>query len=573
MAIEVKDIQEAAATLQRYKQGKANLENRITDNEEWFKQRHWKHFRRDDGGKLPSSGYLFNSILNKHADAMDNYPEPTILPREESDEATADLLSKVIPAILERNDYQRTYSDVWWYKLKQGTGVHGVFWEPSVDDIVVRKCDLLNLFWEPGVSDIQKSRNFFHVELVDYDVLAEEYPEIDFGAQSSPSIAVAQYTHDESIDTSGKAAVVDWYYKKQNSDGKLVLHLCKFVDDKILFSSENEKGYDNGYYHHGLYPFDFDPLYPEEDMPVGFGVIDANKDGQESIDEMDSNIQFNLRATAKTRYAIKDGAGINEKELADVNKDFVHVSSTGSVADAIAPLQVQQLDGSIVNYRNQKIDELKEVSGNREFNQGATAGGVTAASAIAQLQEAGNKLSRDTIISSYRAYKNVCILVLELIRQFYTEERVFRITEPNGTNRFIAFDNRDMQPQPLGETMGVELGEREPVFDIKVDAQKKSPFSQISHNQFIMELYAQGFFKPEIADQAKEAINLMQFDGKDQLMKSLEKNSQMVAMLQQQQAQINELTGQLASLTGVPSVEEQEAQDGSYPIQAYGEEI
>lgn len=570
MAIELKDIQEAAATLQRYKQGKANLEQRIIDNEEWFKQRHWKHFRRDDGGKLPSSGYLFNSILNKHADAMDHYPEPTILPREESDEATAEVLSKVIPAILERNDYQKTYSEVWWYKLKQGTGVHGVFFDPAVDDIVVRKCDLLNMFWEPGVSDIQKSQHLFHVELVDYEILEKEYPEIDFGVKSSPSIAVARYQSDESIDTSSKASVVDWYYKKYDNNGNLVLHLCKFVDDKILFASENEKGYEDGYYHHGLYPFDFDPLYPEEDMPVGFGVIDANKDGQESIDEMDSNIQWNLRATAKTRYAVKNNAGVNEKELADVDSEFVHVSSAGSVADAIAPLQVQQLDASIVNYRNQKIDELKETSGNREFNQGATAGGVTAASAIAQLQEAGNKLSRDAIISSYRAYKNVCIMVLELVRQFYTEERVFRITEPNGENRFIAFDNRSMQPQPLGSTMGVDLGVREPVFDIKVDAQKKSPFSQISHNQFIMELFNQGFFNPQIADQAKEAVSLMQFDGKDQLMKALENNAQMFAMLQQQQAQINELTGQLASLTGVPGVEEQEAQDGSYPIQAYG---
>ena len=562
MAIEAKDIKEAAATLQRYKQGKANLENRIIENEQWFKMRHWKAFRRDDGGKLPSSGYLFNSILNKHADAMDNYPEPTILPREKSDETTAETLSKVIPAVLERNNYRKTYSDVWWYKLKQGTGVHGVFWEPSIDDIVVRKCDLLNLFWEPGVSDIQKSQNFFHVELVDYDILKKEYPKIDFDAKASPSIAVTRYTSDDSIDTSGKASVVDWYYKKYKN-GRLVLHLCKFVDDIILFASENEKGYEDGYYHHGLYPFDFDPLYPEEDMPVGFGIIDANKDGQESIDEMDSNIQWNLRASAKTRYAIKNGAGVNEKELADTSTDFVHVASSGAISDAISPLQVQQLDAAVVNYRNQKIDELKETSGNREFNQGATSGGVTAASAIAQLQEAGNKLSRDAIIASYGAFSNVCALVLELIRQFYTDERVFRITEPNGSNSYITFDNSGMQAQPLGNVMDVDLGEREPIFDIKVDAQKKSPFSQISHNQFIMELYGQGFFNPQMADQAREAISLMQFDGKDQLLKTLEENQQMLAMLQQQQTQIDSLN---AALTGA-----QEVEDGAYPLQAYGE--
>ena len=64
MGIEVKDIREAAAVLQKYKSAKAALEQKIIENEQWFKQRHWDHYTRGDGGKLPASGWLFNSILN-----------------------------------------------------------------------------------------------------------------------------------------------------------------------------------------------------------------------------------------------------------------------------------------------------------------------------------------------------------------------------------------------------------------------------------------------------------------------------------------------------------------------------
>ena len=44
-----------------------------------------------------------------------------------------------------------------------------------------------------------------------------------------------------------------------------------------------------------------------------------------------------------------------------------------------------------LNVLEMKIDELKETSSNRDVSQGSSSGGVTAAAAIAALQEAGNK--------------------------------------------------------------------------------------------------------------------------------------------------------------------------------------
>ena len=99
------------------------------DNELWFRMGHWKNYQNPmmPGKAQPSSGWLFNSIANKHADAMDNYPEPNVLPRSADDEDTARALSSVLPVVLEQADYEQVYSDCWWRKLKTGTGVTGIF--------------------------------------------------------------------------------------------------------------------------------------------------------------------------------------------------------------------------------------------------------------------------------------------------------------------------------------------------------------------------------------------------------------------------------------------------------------
>ena len=74
---------EAERILHKYKAGKAALDRRLIDNELWFRMAHWKQYknRMMEGKPQPSSGWLFNSIASKHADAMDNYPEPCVLPR------------------------------------------------------------------------------------------------------------------------------------------------------------------------------------------------------------------------------------------------------------------------------------------------------------------------------------------------------------------------------------------------------------------------------------------------------------------------------------------------------------
>ena len=543
------EVGEAAQILQRYKAGKAALDKRLVDNELWFRMGHWKNYQNPmmEGKPQPSSGWLFNSIANKHADAMDNYPSPNVLPRAEDDEAAAQALSSVLPVVLEQADYEQVYSDTWWRKLKQGTGVKGVFWDPEqrggVGEISIRPMNLLMLYWEPGVDDIQASPHFFSLSLADSNQLEERWPQL--AGHTASVLDVPCYIHDGGLDTSSKSVVVDWYYKKLSPEGRSVLHYCKFCNGVVLYASENDPALaERGFYDHGRYPFVFDPLFMEEDSPAGFGYIDVMKECQTAIDRMNHAMDENVLLSARQRYVLSDTAGVNEEELTDLSRDIIHVAGRLN-DDSFRPLQTAGLQGNSLSYRNSRIEELKEISGNRDMTQGGTAGGVTAASAIAALQEAGSKLSRDMLKSAYRAFAKECYLIIELMRQFYDEERIFRITGKGGESEFVRFSGEVLRARPAKVVGGVELGSREPVFDIVVSAEKKSTFSRLSQNETAKECYQLGFFAPANADAALAALEMMDFEGIEKVRQRVRQNGTLARQLAQMQAQMARLTGLL----------------------------
>ena len=535
-------VAEAMQTLQRYKAGKAALDKRLVDNELWFRMGHWKNYSNPmmPGKSQPSSGWLFNSIANKHADAMDNYPEPNVLPRAADDEDTARALSSVLPVVLEQADYEQVYSDCWWRKLKQGTGVTGIFWDPQMrgglGDIAVRSMNLLMLYWEPGVEDIQASPDFFSLSLEDTAQLTAQYPQL--AGRTAGVLDVPRYIHEEGQDTSTKSVVVDWYYKRPDENGRMVLHYCKFCNGVVLYASQNDPALaQRGLYDHGQYPFVFDALFVEEDSPAGFGYIDVMKDCQTAIDKMNHAMDENVLLAAKQRYVLSATAGVNEEELADFSRDIVHVAGRLN-DDSFRPLQTAGLQGNSLSYRQSRIEELKEISGNRDMTQGGTAGGVTAASAIAALQEAGSKLSRDMLKSAYRAFAKQCYLIIELMRQFYDEQRVFRIVGADGGNQFVTFSAEALRAVPGGSLGGVELGSREPIFDIVVSAAKKSTFSRLSQNETAKECYQLGFFNPQNADAALAALDMMDFEGIEKVRQRVRQNGTLARQLAQMQDQM-----------------------------------
>lgn len=559
MPIGKKQIQKAREILKRYKAGKLNLEQKIINNELWYKMRHWDTLRTKENANdpKPASGWLFNCIMSKHADFMDSYPEANILPREEGDKQEAKMLSSIIPVILEQNKFEQTYSDASWYKLKNGTGCYGVFWDGSklngLGDISIHSIDLLNLFWEPGIKDLQKSRNLFYVDVQENEVLEEMYPNLK-GKLDSDAKEIEKYVYDDAINSDGKSLVIDWYYHK-TINGKKVLHYCKFCADEVLYASENVENSEKGWYEHGKYPFTFDVLFKEEGLPTGFGYVDVCKEAQESIDRLNNDIEVNARWGARPRYFIRDDGSVNEEEFNDLSKTLIHVS--GHLGeDSIRRAESEKLDSVYLSILQAKVDELKETSGNRDVNNGGSTSGVTAASAIAAMQEQSGKSSRDMITASYRTYSEIIELIIELIRQFYNLPRKFRITGEQGQEQFTTYTNSGIQMQMQGDEFGQDMGYRLPVFDVKVSAQKSNPYSKISQNELALQFYNSGFFNPEMADQALACIDMMEFQGKDSIVQKITNNGTMYQRMIQMQQMMMQMATIIDGLQGTNMAEQ-----------------
>lgn len=537
-AIGPEQVKQFTKILHKYKAGKAQTEQRIISSENWWKLRNSTEEQKNtniggDGGFKSVSGWLHNVIVSKHADAVEAYPEPNILPREEGDRAEAKVLSAIIPCILEQNKFEDTYSDAMWQKLKTGTGVYKVVWDSNklngLGDIGIEQVNLLNIYWEPGVRDIQNSRYFFHTELCDKDVLEQRYPELE-GNLKGNSFVSTKFLYDDHADTENKVTVIEVYYHK-HVGGKLVVHYCKYVNDIVLYATENDPELaERGLYDHGKYPYVFDALYPVEGSPCGYGYVDICRNPQTEIDLLKTSFVKNAVVGATPRYFKRQDGGVNEEQFLDLSKPLVDVN--GNLGeDSLRQIDFKPLDGIYVNVLDRTIQELRETSGNTETSTGNIQSGVTAASAIAALQEASGKGSRDSTQAAYRSYREIVEICIELIRQFYDMPRQFRILGQYGMEQFISYSNAGLQPQHQGNDFGNDMGYRLPVFDIKISAQKKNVYTKVSQNELALQFFDKGFFNPQLADQALMCLDMMEFDGKDGIMQKVAQNGTMFQKL------------------------------------------
>ena len=552
--IDTEVVRTASDILRKYKQGKARLEQKIIANEEFWKLRQWNYMNDGNADFKPATAWLWSCIQSRYSDAMDSYPTCNFQPRQADDKAEAAKLSSIVPIIFEQNRYEDVYSDVVWYTLKHGGSVQGIFWDGSrhngLGDIVVKKIDLINFFWEPGITDIQESQNVFNTELVSNSILEQRYPQC-IGKLGENTITLAKYLYDDNVDTSNKSVVVDWYYHTY-VNGKKTLQYVKYVNDIVLYATENEimgrekvtvdpetripltvpiskPLADTGLYEHALYPFVAMALYPVEGSICGYGLTDIGRDTQIQIDQLNKAIVDNAMEGASPRYFTKDDGTINLEEFNDKTKKFVRVE--GNIGEEnIRPIDYKPLNGIYMNFLTQKIDELKYVTSNQDVNNGSAPSGVTSASGIAALQETSGKNARSSNKTFHRAFRDVCYQVVELIRQFYDVPRTFRIHPEGMQEEFVAYDNKGLKGQPQ-MTMGMDMGLRLPEFDIDVTSEKANPYKKMEINDLALNFYNLGFFNPQMTDQALACLNMMDFNKKEEIMQKISENGTLQEML------------------------------------------
>ena len=508
-------IEKALSAYDTYKNDKQLFNDRICENEKWYRKWHEVNQNGEyDGTTLTSAtAFVFSAIENKFADAMDNYPHPKILEREPNDTKAAQMLSKILPVQLDISKFKKCYKQNWRKKLKYGTAVYGVFYNRETEEIELRSLNILGIYCDMNLQDVQESQFLFITQAFDNEILKAKYPKFADLFEGDASVE----TYSGNTVAKDKSEIIDCYYKK--SDGSV--HLMKFARNTLIEASEETPGYESGLYAHGKYPVVFDCLYQSDDSPFGYGITDIIRNPQMYIDKLDGIILKNAALSGKQRWLVRDKGSINEEEFKDWSKDVIHVD--GSLDEThIRPFQAQSISDFILNHRAEKILELKEVIGNRDFQQGATASGVTAASAINILQQSGEKLSRVMIDDSFDVYAEIISICIELIRQFFTKERIYRITNDLGNVEFVEFSNRYLI-NPDKDYLGFPISNRpsKAEFDIEIIPERQSPTSRETNNQLILELWKSGILSNTSPDMAIVILESMNFDSKERIIEQL----------------------------------------------------
>lgn len=590
---------EATKAMERYRkyaQGKTSIDEKASANQEWWRLRHWGQLQGETNegkraGIEVGSAWLVNSLLNKHADIMDSFPKPNILPREKDDEEEAKKLSDIIPVMLDQNDYENIYKMMAYDICIDGAAITGVFWDSNkhdgMGDISISNVDVHNLFWEPGIIDIQDSKAVYYATLQDVDTVKMMWPEVADKIGPYDPGTIVKYLHDDNIDTSNMVEIVDCYYKKTimrpimmgevdaatgesrnvqvSASPRTVVHLAKLCGDNVLWCSENEPGFENGFYEHGKYPFVIRRLFPIKDSVWGFGYLDIMKNPQKDIDKLDQAIIKNAMQKANNRYATKKNASIDIEAFADWSQEIIEIAS-GELKDSIQLIETGTMPTTAQQHLERKIDELKETSGNRDFSQGSTSAGVTAASAIAALQEAGSKLSRDINKELYRGSREEYYLIIELMRQFYSQPRTFRVMDSMNQAQYVEYSNVNLVQQDITTPEGTR--HRKPIFDIEISAEKQSPFNRAAQNETAKELYQMGMFNPQMAEQALVCLSMMDFEGKEEIEQKIQENSILMQQFQaamnivMQLAQVDPAVQQMAQMSGLLEIQQQPMPNG-----------
>ena len=534
--IGVEEIRRAGEILEAYRQGKASLDERIKDEEIIFRMEQYKEQDAQAVAKAaaakklaplptPVGGWLTSSVINKQADMMDNMPTVACFPREQDDEPEAEALTSILPVVLDRAHFRETYSLNAWYGLKHGIAAFGVFWNPTrergIGDISITKIDVLNLFWDMTVTDIQESRNLFILSAVDRDILRERYPQYrDKHPESAARGDSGRTTPINAGYLSGsadKALVVDWYYKRTLPSGRVVLHYVKYTDDVVLFASEDLPEYaERGWYDHGEYPVQIARVVPQDGTCAGYGLIFLGRGAQEYIDRMDNSILRYVNKATRRKWYAKKSLGIKLADFEDDDKEIVEVE--GDIdEEKLRQATMSPIPSEVFKAKSDKVTEMKESLSNRDVSQGSTSGGVTAASALAILNEAGNKVSRAWIGAYYDAYERLMVQVVELIRQFYSDRRSFRIESSDNQVSYIPYTNKGLADREIGMSADGQKLYRRVEMDIKVKAAKQSPWNQLSQNELMKELYKMGVFEPSRAQGVLGMLKGMDFPGIEQV--------------------------------------------------------
>lgn len=475
--------------------------NKCKSNESFWQAQHWKGIKKQETGEpQPVTPVIFSTLENMLADIMDNYPSPTVLGEEKGDEEIAKKLGKYLEYILKRRGYKRVYRDKCREMLKKGMSIQEVYWDSELygglGDVNIKNVEIDSFLWDDSVADLQLGRACFKYYFYPKQWFSDRYP------QAVPHFKTESYVREGRRNLCDEEyMLIEYWYKTYDKEtGRDCVHMARLAGHTLLEASEKE--FPKGLYAHGKYPFIVERLYPIGGKMTGLSIIDIFKNLQIYADKLDQIIVKNALMSGKVKLLVNRNADLDENALCDWNTEVVRGERIDDAS--VRWFQPSSLNPAVMAHYNNKLAAIKEESGQNMFNRGEGGNGITAASAIMALQEAGSKRSRLIIDDLYDGFEELMRMVIDVICENYTENRMFRL---DGQDEYLSSD------MLLKEKYG--SGIRAIDFDISIHVQKQTPYRTLYQNELALELLKSGILQPA------EALEMMEFEGRERAMEQV----------------------------------------------------
>ncbi len=473
---------------------------RLERCERLYRGEHWHGVpERDANEPRPVTPVLQSTIENVRADLMDQMPEAVVTADEPENAQTAAMLTALLLENHRRGRYEREYASLLHDLLVGGYMVQETGFDPDANcglgGAFLRHADAHNVLFDPLCADAQDSRAVFKLAAYPMEWFRGRYP--------------AQYPHMQR-DNLGVARRGDGYLGRGAEEEVLLLecwqreydaqarrfrvHMTKLAGGQILEDSRLVKP--EGYYAHGEYPFVVTPLFPRKGTALGYGFADMFATQQLYADKLDQIVMKNALMASHNKLLVTGASGFDPDDLRDWSRE-VH---QGESLNGVTWFPTAPLPAYIMEYAKSIRQSIKDESGSTDFSRGQTYGGVTAAAAIAALQEASGKRSRMVARIVHGAFEEAVGQELEVEREYCAFPRRVRLGD--GANAMFDAE-RMFAVSRLNNRLPVE-------FAVTVKAQRENRFTVAAHNETVLSLVKLGMLAPDAG------LELMLFDGKEQ---------------------------------------------------------
>ena len=552
-------------------------------NERVWRSRHWdnKPFKNQDDTSRPRPNVpVLHSMIEKSvADIMDNLPDAIIRGTRADVDIRALIATELIRFAMQRAKYPVAFERKARAAFKTGTGVTRTYWDPDIangmGDVAYRYEFIDNVVWDAKAANINEGRFCALIDWLPPEDIYDMYPDIDLEACIPQDEDAREKRSNETENISseykdGRIRVITFMWRekaprtveRQDAEGNTVddtLGNTTYINSAVVIGNTVAESKLNQY-EYDRYMVNMLPYIEIEGWPVGLSAIDIYQDDADIINLIEQLYVCNLQASAETRWLVDRTANINKKALLNFNEKIIEGDRIHE--GAVREFKPVQFSGQALNYKNAKMDEIKDQMGQMNLNNGVRDGDITSGIGIQSMQEYGAKLMRLQTRHFYEDHREMVKDTLKLMQTHYNTARVIRMSRnaQDEIEKLIeqaqkAIMQAQQQAQQQGAPVdrdaamaavlpeGVKIVGNEMTidfsvfnleyidldYDIEIIPQKKSAATSAMLNNIVAQWAANGTIPAALATE------LLEFEGKEFIAKKVKQYTDIEAQLQQAQ--------------------------------------